>query len=332
MPYRKTSYDTTMGAITDLKKLDLALKEALITGNLCNRKLGVEKIDQQTAVFVIGGSADEASIPPFIHPYLIQNFKGQNYLVTDLRSFRTTAQTYMSDREFEASIKNKTEYGLVKSRAVLNLLWLNDDVTGIRARFSFAGSVFAAWLSQAISKAYALDFQDQINIMAVSLYYYHCLFTTETRLTGSALETAVIHTIKVTKLPAKDIYAIFESIGEINTIEDYCAEVKKVIENVRLRDFNLAMLLTLVRNSWYGNNSKDMISVALEHPPTWIAIVYTTLTERTYKSSALYKLIELQGKRGNSDEFRMNFMELIRDTVASLESIDNDVVFKDFED
>lgn len=332
MPYYKTSYDTTVGKISKLTKLEISLKEALVSGSLPDRNLGVEQIDQRSAVFVLGGITDEMAIPSFIHPYLIENFKGKDYLITDLRLFRTTTDGYLSEREFETSVRNKTEYSLVKSRAALNLLWLNPERSKLRTRFSFASSVFAAWLSQAISRAYALDFQDQLRIMAVSIYYYFSLFSEDKRLEGDALEVAVIHTIKATKFPATEVYAIFEAMGNIDGIEDYCVEVKRVIENVRLSDFNLAMLLTLIRNTWYGTNAKELISVSLEHPPTWISIVFATMTERTYRSSALYKLIETQAKRGNGDEFKYNYIDLMKDTIMVLESADDSLHIRPFED
>lgn len=330
MPYYRTSYDTNAGKI-HATKLDYAIKEALIAGELANRTLGVEQNDKLKAVFVIGGSPEESKIPPFVHPYLIQNFKGEDLLVTDMRLFRTSSDELWSAKQFEDQVRNKTEYALSKTRAILNLRWLTDPEL-LRGQFAFAGNVFAAWLSQAISKAYALDFQDQLRIMAVSLYYYHTLFGEAVRLSDAALETAVVHTIKATKMPAKDVYSLFESLGEFKGIEDYCVAVWKVVENVRLKDFNLAMLLTLVRNSWYATNAKEMISVALEHPPTWITIVYTTLTERSYKSSSLYKLIELQGKRGNADGFRMNFVSFLAGSVVLESILNTEFDFKNFED
>lgn len=322
MPVFKTSYDTTMGKIFDLRKLDLTLKKMLITTFISSRTLRLPPNDGRKAIFITGMDTDETEVPPFIHPYLLKD-KNVEYLATDLRSFNNTASKYASDREFETSVRNTTEYSLVKSRAMLNLMWLGPDILKIRARFAFAGNVFAAWLSQAITRAYALDFSDQARIMAVSLYYYHLLFETETRLSGKALEVAVVHTIKATKLPGAEIYKLFEEIGEISCIEDYCNEVKKHIESVRLNDFNLLMLLTLIENTWYGTNSKELLKVAVEHPPTWIAIVYATLTERTYRSSGLFKLIEVQSKRGNSDEFRMNYLELVRSVAVITESADN---------
>lgn len=333
MPYCKTSYETAAGRIQKLTQLEKALKEALVTGMLPERRLGVLKNGQESAVFVIGGSTDEMHIPPFIHPYLIQNFKGQDFLVTDLRLFRSTNQEWISDKEFENSVRNKTEYALAKSRAVLGLLWLDESQRSrIRSRFSFACSVFAAWLSQAIAKSYALDFQEQMRLQAVAIYYYFTLFTENTKLEGDDLETAVVHTIKATKFPATEVYALFEAIGDMGGIEDFCVEAQKAIQNVRLQNFNLPMLMTLIANTWYGTNSKDMLAVALEYPPTWISIVYSTLTERTYKSSGLYRLVEMTAKRGNADEFRMNYIDLFKDRVLTLESADNEIVFRDFEE
>lgn len=331
MPFFATAYDTTAGKIAVQGKLDHALREDLIAGGLSNHCFGVQPVDERRAVFVTGCDAVEMQIPPFSHPYLIRNFKGQDYLATDVRLFRASTDTYQSDRDFEASVRNKAEYGLVKCRAVLSLLWLGSNPGQLRSRFAFAGTVFAAWLSQAIAKAYALDFQDQMRINAVGIYYYHSLFTTAHRLEGDALETAVVHTIAATKIPAAEVYKLFESIEEIKDIDDYCQEVQKAVSNVRLKTFNLVMLLTLVRNTWYGTNAKEMISVALEHPPTWIGIVYTALTERSYKSSQLYKLIEATNRRGAADEFRLNFVALFKDQVVALESAEPELVFKDFE-
>jgi hypothetical protein len=332
MSYCKTSYETSVGKIFNMKELDRTLREALITGGLISRSFGVEKVGTQKAVFVIGGSADENQIPPFIHPYLIENFKGEDILVTDIRLFRTTNQEYISEREFESAVRNKTEYALSKARAILSLLWLDpSECEKLRSRFQFAGTVYASWLSQAITRAYALDFQDQTKITALGIYFYHTLFSKENQLTERALETAVIHTIKATKLPAQEVYALFESLGEVGNIEAYCVNVQKVVENIRLKDFSLAMLLTLVKNTWYGTNAKDLLSVALEHPPTWIAIVFSTLTERGYKGSTLFKVIEFSARRGNSDEFRMNFLELLKSSAVALESLNEELIFPEFE-
>jgi hypothetical protein len=85
-----------------------------------------------------------------------------------------------------------------------------------------------------------------------------------------------------------------------------------------------------LKNTWYGNNAKELIATALEFPPAWITIVYAAMTEKTYRNSPIYKLIEIQAKRAQSvDEFRGNFYDLVMSTVA-MESINEELVFKDF--
>ena len=335
MPYNKTAYDTTVGKIVDLRKvkLDHLLREALIDSGLSSRTLGLEPNQNAQAVFVIGGDAAEMQIPPFIHPYLIQNYKNRNYLATDVRLFRNTTDRWQTDKEFEDSIRNKAEYTLTKNRAALTLLWLGDNPSQLRKRFLFAGTVFAAWLSQAITRAYALDYQDQSKLLALGIYYYHCLFTPNTRLEGEAQEAAVVHTIKATKFPAKTVYELFEGLGEFSTIEDFCAEARKVVENVRMRDFNLAMLLTLIRNSWYGTNAKEILSIALEHPPTWISVVYAAITERGYKNSMLAEVAKHYSKQGAAEEFQMNYQVMLSEQIAVLEAAaSDDLIIKPFED
>ena len=332
MSYFRTAYDTTAGRIIDLSgKIELPIKEAMVSGVLDGVNLGIAPIENCDALFIIGGSTSESKIPAYIHPYLIKNFKGMNHLITDARLFRTSTNEYQSPRDFETSVRNKTEYTFLKNRAALNLLWLKEDRRSIRSRFSFACSVFAAWLSQAVAKEYALDLQDQYRLMALTIYYYHTLFVEETQLTGEALEIAVVHTIKATKFPAATVYSLYESIGEIKDISGYCEAAKVVIENVRLKDFNLAILLTIVRNSWFATNSKEILSVALEHPPTWISIVASVLMERSYRASPLFKIIDFQGNLGNASEFQMNYVEMLRTAIAAMESADNTAIeFKAF--
>lgn len=332
MPFNKTSYETTSGLITSNKKLEVALKESLVCG-LQNMSFGVSPLGDTHAVYVSGVSSDETNIPPFIHPYLIENFKGKSYLVTDIRAFRNNSSPYQNQQEFENSVRNKTEYALVKNRSIIELHWVAEDPAKMRTRFSFAGNVFAAWISQSVSKAYALDFHDQFKIMAVAIYYWHSLFTQETKLKDRLLENAVFHAAKVTKLPAEEIHLIFEKIPEIHSVNELCIAIQESVENIRLRDFNVVMLMTLVRNTWYGVNAKELIAVALEYPPAWISIVFAALTEKTYRSSPVYRIIEAQAKRANAEEFKMNFLDTIRRVAYAVETIDEgeELVIRDYD-
>lgn len=326
----KTGYKTTVGMMSPTRNLDEAIKKALITTNLAERNFGVRSLNNIHPIFVSGIDSEESHIPAFIHPYLIENFKGNNYLVTDIRSFKNSANTYESEHEFEENVRNKAEYALCKNRAVLELQWLAGQQSQIRKNFSFAVNVFSAWISQAISKSYGLDIHDQYRIMAVAIYYYNTLFVQENVLDSETLEIAVIHTIKATKLPEKEIREIFNSVPKLNDANDLPLAIEQVVQNIRLKNFNLAILLTLIANTWYGNNAKDLIAVSLEYPPVWISIVFAAMTERSYKSSQIYRIIEAQSRSGNVAEFKLNFVDNL-DHVMVAESL-TEIEFREFND
>lgn len=338
MPFFPTAYDTTVGRIFATKSIREPLLKAIVTTDLRYSNLGIESSGKTPVIFLRSLYDEELYIGSFSHPMLVTDFKKNNYLVTDLRMFKPhNADQMVSDVEFERNVRNRADFILAKTRTRLNQLWLEEgNIPSIRANYDFAGNVMAAWFSSALTKAFALDYGDQLIITAATIYYYRLLFTKDKVLEGDALDTAVVHTIKTTKMAAKDVYSLFERIGPIGSIVDFCDELAKLVDNVRLQHLNWPTLWNLIQNSWFGINSKDILAVAVEHPPTWIPLVFSIMHEKAYRSSSLYKLIDAVARRGNSDTFLRNMQDLITDQVMVLESIQNDVedkalIIPDFE-
>lgn len=325
MSINTDSYNTTVGSVFVTKQIETAIKESIIKDGLNNVTLNVENHGNFLPLFVTGALPSEAEIPLFTHPITIFNIQHKNYLCTDLRLFIRKG-TPLS--EIETGIRNLTEYNFVKSRAILNLIWLNEGTSKIKNSLSFAGVVFSSWLSEVITKTYALDFKDQTILSIISSFYYQTLFTDDNIFDEDTKQKMAVHTIKATKASSDLVFSIFDRITEMESIEDYCKNVVNILENVRLKTFNVAMLLTIIRNSWYGTNSKEILSVAIEHPPTWIAIVYTALTERTFRSSMIYRVAERFGKRGLADEFTKNYIDIVKE---STKIANEEIVIRDFE-
>lgn len=317
----KDSYQTTVGSVLVTKTIEQAIKEAIIKDNVNIVNLGVDNNQNYKPIFITGSYSSENDIPLFTHPITI-NFNHVNYVCTDVRLF-VNKNTPID--QIENNVKNRTEFNFAKSRGILNLVWMNDGVNSIKNGLSFAGTVFSAWLSETISKAYVLDFKDQTVLAIITSLYYQSLFIDGSELDDDTKQRLAVHTIKATKAPAQLVFSVFDKIKSMSSIEDYCSCVKEILENVRLNNFNLAMLLTIVRNSWYGTNSKEIISVALEHPPTWCAIVYTALSERTFKSSMVYRIAERFGKRGASDEFIDTYVRMVKDYSVSTEDFREEI-------
>lgn len=309
-----TAYDTTMGSFMDLKVITKSIREAIIRDAIYNQQLDVKGMDGLVPMFIMGKTSSEATIPFFTHPLLIAADKDIRYLVSDIRPFVRNDQS--SGDSNKPAIKNMTEFNIAKSRLILNMAWLNSMMQGIRNELSFAGTVFASWLSEVIGKKYALDPKDQLVLNIMCHYYYLTLFSNEP-MDDVMIHKFSVHTIKATRAPVDLVIDTFGRIGDIKNINDFCSKVPEILENIRLNDFNLGMLLTIIANSWFGLNSREILAVALEHPPTWCSLVYGSLTERTFKNSMIARVSERYGKNGNADNFLKAYSSIVREFTAS---------------
>lgn len=325
MSIYKDAYMTSIGSMYPTRQLEVAIKESLIKDQgLQDESLGLVNNGEYRAIFITGKYPSETDIPLFTHPITINNFQGKNFLVTDLRLFLSK---YTWDSKIDSLIKNRTDFNFAKSRAMLNLIWLNESSSVLKNNLSFAANVFSAVVSETISRAFALDYNDLIAIGVVAEIYYYSLFVDSESLSDDDKQKIVVHIIRSGKIRADYVYGIMDKLGPMKDLNGFCENVVSVMENVRLAKFNSAILLSVMANSWYGTNAKEIISISLEHPPTWIALVYTALSEKTFKSSAIFKAADRLGKRGVADQFMMAYTSLVKNHSLAVE----DLVIRDFE-
>jgi len=325
MSIYKDAYMTSIGSMYPTRQLEVSIKEALIKDpGLQDESLGLVDNGEYRAVFITGKFSSEVDIPLFTHPITINNFQGKNFLVTDLRLF---LGKWSWDTKIEDLVKNRTDFNFAKSRAMLNLIWLNEGPSVLKNNMAFSASVFSSVVSETISRAFALDFNDLITIGVLAEIYYYSLFLETESLSDDDKQKIVVHIIRSGKIKADYIYDILDRIEPMKDLSGFCLNVGKVVQNVRLNKFNSAILLSILSNSWYGINAKEIISVSLEHPPTWTALVYTALSEKTFKTSAIFKAAEILGKRGVADQFMLTYASVVKNHTLAVEKL----AIRDFE-
>jgi hypothetical protein len=77
------------------------------------------------------------------------------------------------------------------------------------------------------------------------------------------------------------------------------------IDSARLQNLSVGQFSTLISGQWYGSNASEQVAVALEHMPTWIAMVYAAISNPSGKMG-LYKYIALNDSRKDA---RQNFVD-----------------------
>jgi hypothetical protein len=293
--------ETTVGSRIIPHTLINKIAEFIVATDLDEHNtLGFTGNDKVSPVFITGYNSKEDEIPLFNHPVRVE-VRNKTYLASDLRQCLTAT----------LAVKNSVEYSYVLSRAVLSMEWLTDKgVSGMRNSLGYAGAVFGAWLSDTVSKRYMLDPRDQSILMIIGLYYYYSLFYRE-NMTKDEIDIVGMKISNFYKLPSTFTYENLDKLTPIMNINDLCNTISRILENPRLDNLNSGTLITILGNTWYSANAPELVAVGLEHPPTWIGLVYAATVEKTYKTSILSKIAERYSKNNQGANFVAEYNNIL---------------------
>lgn len=313
MPFRRDGYETSAGSVINTGPIISKIKESIIKDDLNKVTLGVISTGSVRPLFITGALPGDEQIPLFTHPIMIKNFQNADYLCTDIRLVMSKGANI---EDLTSFIRDKATYSLYKSRAILNLIWLNDGPASLKTGFDLASAVFSQWVSQTLSSKYGLDHSDKAIIAVVASYYYQMFFMDKNLPDEDDIQKMAVHTIKTTGVPAAQVFEIFADIGEISSFNDLPAVILKCVSSRRMEGMNAAVMINLFKTSWYGTDASELIRCAFEHPPTWIALVYAAVSDRTYKTSIISRTAEVLAKRGRGDEFVAAYKALMHESVS----------------
>lgn len=315
----KTAYETILGTAVKLEPIQKSILQALVESpSMMTLTLGMPGKNQDS-LFVTGETSGEEHIPLFTHPIQVFN-KGKHYIVSDLRLYLKEAGQRSTDRitneDVEARIRNRTEYNFAKSRHAMQLLWSDDQISQIANSTRWAAVVFSMWISDSLQRAMALNYMEAEEVRVIAHMYYQSLFVDKSD--SEEIERCLVHTVKGGKLQAQQVFDIWDQVAKQEgfdfakmDLSDFAKALSVGVSGMRLQSMNMGLLITILRNSWYGTNAKDILVVALEHPPTWIALLYTAINERTYKTTSIAKVAEKMARGGLGDAFKRSYVELV---------------------
>lgn len=293
MNHFATAYDTTVCAGYVLDKLQEGIQLALIKGDLAFARIPGTRIFEVKAM----GTAN-ASIPEFAHPYRFEH-QGEQCLAIDVRPFG-----HFDRLKGAFVVRNPVEYELLVHRAKLNDIWLSDDWLTLRDVSPMALSYFASWIAENVARRFALDPKEQLNLGILAAFHYLCLFLVDDQLAEANKLKMVARISAAMRCSAHDVLAVLdEQHGPCLTIVDFCAQAKNATKSVRLQEFNAGVLVSIIKGTWFGVHSQEMLGAAMEHPPTWLAVLLAAHVERTYKNSTLARLVEKQAQREGGQQF-----------------------------
>lgn len=308
----KTPYDFSLLKLHNISNVLNGITKYIITDYSYiqgkeKRKINQFKNDSITLnpVLLYGISDIEKDIPPFSHA--VFNFQ-EKWVAMDLRAVVTADKNDVS-----YIVRNEAEHDLILQRFILSSIWALDNQNDLYS-LRFAHFAFGDWLSDNLTKRFGLDLNNQIQLKILALIYYTHLFTNS--FSADDLNKLIIRL-------SKELYSseLIEEIynkteGKINNIEEFCNACYLITGNIRLKGLEPNVLLNIISNNWLGLNGKELAILSLEHPPTWIALVYAALMQRNFKKNYIAVLVDKMNKRGKGDEFLKAYIYLIRNYIG----------------
>ena len=310
MPIYSDGYKTAAGAVVNTHPIEKAIKEAIVRDGVDKVTLGVKPQGNVHPFFLTGTHSSEAQIPAFTHPIAFLNYEGKDYLCTDIRMF---IRKGTPPDDIESGIRNKSEVDFSVSRSILNLAWITGGVNEIKNSLRWAAKVYSTMVASVIARENNLDYRDETLVVIAAEYYYRTLFISQEKITEEQKEDLAIHTIKSTQAPAELVHRVFDNMPDFSNIREWCVALGKVVENPRLENFNYGLLLELLRNAWLYTDGKRIMAVALEHPPTWCAMVYCSIVDRGLRNSMVARFSDTLGKRGVADDYKRAYIQIVND-------------------
>jgi hypothetical protein len=280
-------YDTSVLKKYPVKALTEQLETSFIQGDL--RAVELHSRDGENALdalYEVPPGVEK--VEPMEAPKLIETRHGQK-VVIDSRA------TKKFDRDGVLYVSAPSDFNFAKREAILTYLWAQGAVA-----FSQLGElpirVYARWVSEGIVRRLGLDPMDQLRVSVLAAYFYLCGFSPEPLSEGQQIGVSNLIS-RAVGLPVNHVLPVVQTAGHITDLKDFVEKLKMAEgASPRLEQLNVALIYTLLNGSWFGARKGLIVATALEYPPTFLAMLLTAYTDRSYHSSFFARTAQLADK------------------------------------
>lgn len=262
------------------------------------------------------------NIPPFGHPLIIARVnnhpqeistvdKLENlvdnqdvFCMVDVRNFTRL------NRDESIQVTSNLDYNLAVVRASLSLYALRNSVMDLAGLGNFPVTIYSRWLTEQLTRRLALSPETQMRATVIIAFYYLSQFTLNDIDERERLRIATVIS-RSTFINTEFVLGIIESLPKLTDIYSLCNALKEHSQDIRFEKFNPALLYGIVAGSWFGFNNRELTAVALEHIPTFIAMLYFAVHERGYRNTVISKVAKEYTKGDNEKVFVRGVEQLV---------------------
>ena len=300
-----SSYNTTVTDGFNLKKTIEKLEDAKAMG-------GLSYVGDQLRVQACQGGTPSADVvPQFKHPIFFSEKQNGPVTIFDARPFGGIERV-----QGRFTVSNLPEYDLILQRSKLDYIWNTKAPSLLRDVSSFAMKIYASWISEAVAHKFTLDAEEQLRLQVLAGWFYQGLFTDDIEPSESDRLRMVGAIANATGIAAETVFKVTDDLKILRDTREFCTACYAVTGSVRLKEFNAGVLVTIMGGTWFGADRAELCGVAMEHPPTWLAILYASFISRTFKNTRIEKLAQTQNRKDAGPQYMRSISKLCSDYVG----------------
>lgn len=266
---------------------------------------GLEKIPNAGGLML---TPNDPTIPPFAHPLPIKSNNRIEYVI-DVRPFTRL------DSERNVVISSRLDHKVSVERNILQSRWYTEGARAIFALGNFQVKAFGMWLGNALRLRFSLDPATLQNVQILASYYYICISddTTDKVYDDEAFTKISQLIANIWHSSSEEVKGIIGEPKVLQAVDDLVSILVHLSDSKRLERFNRVELYQVIGGSWFGGgNPRELIAIAIEHPPTFVILIYNAMTEKGYQKSMLGQMLGRSDKDNDAQAFIHNLEYLLR--------------------
>jgi len=259
---------------------------------------------------------------------LLVTLADTRYVVIDIRSnikesykrdIKTKSPNDMNIYEYVRD-RHLYEFQMITAFQMLDMITAKNTIGNIK---DDAIKIFGKWVSFNIIKRTTTTPQEELVITSCMEFYYYLMtqrISLELLGKNQSLKNSDLNYYKMTFLhkwyPNNDIVKLVINGADIDLenkylLEETMAVFKSNINNIALKELNTGILSDLLAQSWIGWNRDDIVKMALTNIPVFLAMVYISLSGKSFNMTGFYKMLQLNKHlKRNEEDFLLRFKAL----------------------
>jgi hypothetical protein len=254
-------------------------------------------------------SDNETQVKPFAHPIVLESKSqiGEFSVVGDARS------SSRLDRS-TGTLTGGADFVFLKMRAnLMDVTWVDGNPLDLLNAGDFQVKMYANLMSENIGRRLNLTMQTQIRIQIIAAYFYISQFYVEPPEDEDSIIKMAKRISRTVSIQIPEVLEVIEPLSTLSTLTDFTEALVSHGQSVRLEQLKPGILYTMLGGIWFGSNANETSAVALEHPPTFCAMLFMILEDRSYRKTILGQLVQKLDRRGDlSKPFSVGLKRMVK--------------------